>query len=257
MLGETTGYFREFLEKDIPVAKFVKSDFSILNERMADHYGIEGVKGREKFQVVKLPEESLRGGLLSQASIMKVTANGNNSSPVLRGVWVLDRLMGQPVPPPPPGVAAVEPDIRGAVSLRDQFSKHTDDPSCARCHVRIDPVGFALEEFDPTGKHRERYRGMPKKGGGYVPSQPVESFGIMPDGHSFAGFSEFRDWLAGQGDDVAFGLARKLLIYGCGRRIEVTDRHAIEDLMKASERSGHGLRTMVRELVAGEFFTKP
>ncbi len=257
MARETRGFFSEILDRDLPVGNFVDSEFAVLNERLADHYGIPGVKGHEKMQPVRLPADSVRGGVLTQGAVMKVTANGTASSPVLRGVWVLDRLMGTPVPPPPPGVPAVEPDIRGATSLRDQFNKHTEDASCARCHHRIDPVGFALEEFDPIGKHRVKYRAIPQKGGGYVPGLPVDSAGETPDHHKFTSFTGFRDWLSSDRTLVARGLARKLMVYGCGRRVEVTDRDAVDAVVKASEKTGYGLRTIIREVAASDFFLRP
>jgi len=257
MVRETKGFFSEALEKDLPVKNFIDSDFVVVNERLADHYGVPGVKGHEKMQIVKLPTDSLRGGVLTQGAIMKVTANGTASSPVIRGVWVLDRLMGQPVPPPPPGVPAVEPDIRGAVSLRDQLTKHTEDPSCARCHVRIDPVGFALEEFDPIGKHRQKYRAVPQKGGGYVAGLPVDSSGETPDKHAFTNFAGFRDWLLGDEKVIARALAQKLMIYGCGRKMQVTDRPQVEAIVTASAKSGYGLRTMIKEVVASDYFVRP
>jgi hypothetical protein len=257
MVRETKGFFREVLGKDLSVNRFVDSDFVVVNERLADHYGIPGVKGHEKMQVVKIPSDNIRGGVLTQGAIMKVTANGTASSPVIRGVWVLDRLMGQPVPPPPPGVPAVEPDIRGAVSLRDQLTKHTEDPSCARCHVRIDPVGFALEEFDPIGKHRQKYRAVPQKGGGYIAGLPVDSSGETPDKHTFTNFSGFRDWLAADEKVIARALAQKLMIYGCGRKLEVTDRPQVEAVVSASAKSGYGLRTMIKEVAASDYFVRP
>lgn len=257
MIRETKGFFTEILDRDLAVKNFIDSDFVVVNERLADHYGIPGVKGHEKMQVVKLPQDSLRGGVLTQGAIMKVTANGTHSSPVIRGVWVLDRLMGQPVPPPPPGVPAVEPDVRGAVSLRDQLTKHVEDPSCARCHDRIDPVGFALEEFDPIGKHREKYRAVPKQGGGYVPGLPVDSSGETPDKHTFSNFEGFRNWLAGDDKIIARALAQKLMIYGCGRKVEVTDRAEVEAVVTASEQGNYGLRTMIQEVVASDYFLRP
>lgn len=257
MVRETEGFFTEVLEKDLPVMNFIDSDFAVVNQRLADHYGIPGVKGHEKMQVVKLSDDSLRGGVLTQGAVMKVTANGTSSSPVIRGVWVLDRLMGQPVPPPPPGVPAVEPDIRGAVSLREQLTKHVEDPSCARCHVRIDPVGFALEEFDPVGKHRAKYRAVPKKGGGYVPGLPVDSSGETPDGHAFTDFKGFKAWLASDEKRIATALAQKLMIYGCGRKLEVTNRGEVAKVVEASAKGKYGLRTMIREVVASDYFLRP
>ncbi|MHA3770429.1 DUF1592 domain-containing protein [Verrucomicrobiota bacterium sgz303538] len=261
MVRESHGFFQHLLDHDLSVANFVKSDFAVLNQSLARHYGITGVLGHEKMQVVKLPEDSLRGGVLTQASVMKVTANGTATSPVLRGVWVLDHLLGQPVPPPPPGIPAVEPDIRGATSPRDRFAKHTADASCARCHHRIDPVGFALEEFDPVGAHRERYRslgdGQKVDGRAYKLGLQVDSAGETPDGVSFQDYRGFRDWLAKDRERIARAFAQKLMIYGCGRRIGVMDGDAVDEVVTASRASNYGLRTMIREVVASEFFLRP
>jgi mono/diheme cytochrome c family protein len=261
MVRESHGFFEHLLKNDLSVANFVKSDFAIVNQSLAELYRIPGVVGHENMQVVKLPADCLRGGVLTQASVLKVTANGTVTSPVLRGVWVLDRLLGQPVPPPPPGVPAVEPDIRGATSLREQFTKHTEDASCARCHDRIDPVGFALEEFDPVGGHRTRYRSL---GVGdrvakhnYKVALAVDSTGETPDGTKFTNFREFREWLARDPERIARAVAKKLMIYGCGRRVGVTDHAAVESVVAASKPSQYGLRTMVREIAASDFFLRP
>src|SRR5207244_5517128 len=120
-------------------------------------YGIPGVDGWE-FRKVSLPPDSHRGGVLTMASVLKVTANGTTTSPVVRGAWVLDRILGTPPSPPPEGVAALEPDIRGATTIREQLAKHRQVPSCAACHARIDPPGFALESFDVIGGWRDHYR---------------------------------------------------------------------------------------------------
>ena len=129
----------------------------MLNGRLAKHYGIPGVDGWT-FQRVKLPPESHRGGVLTMAAILKVTANGTNTSPVMRGAWVLDRIFGRPPKPPPPDAGSIEPDIRGSTTIREQLDKHRRVESCARCHVKIDPPGFALENFDVIGGWREFYR---------------------------------------------------------------------------------------------------
>src|SRR5204862_3254102 len=147
MLRETELFFAEVLQNDLSLTNFVASDFTMLNGRLAKHYGIPGVTGME-FRKVALPKDSHRGGVLTMASVMKVTANGTTTSPVLRGAWVLDRILGTPPPKPTVDVEAVEPDIRGAVTIRDQLAKHRQRPECASCHVKIDPPGFALESFD-------------------------------------------------------------------------------------------------------------
>lgn len=261
MVRESQGFFRRLVEEDLSVQHLVNSDFAILNQSLADLYEIKGVKGHENMQVVKLSDNAIRGGVLTQGAVMKVTANGTSSSPVLRGVWVLDRLLGQPVPPPPSGVPAVEPDVRGATSLREQLTKHVEDPSCARCHDRIDPIGFALEEFDPVGAHRDRYRSLGEgdrvERRNYKLGLPVDSSGETPDGVAFGDFLSFREWLAKDPERIARALAQKLLIYGCGRRIGVLEGEAVDAVIHSSRDNQFGMRTMIREVVAGEFFLRP
>src|SRR4029077_20840722 len=134
------------LRADLPARNVVASDFTLLNEPLADHYGIKDVAG-VNFRKVQLPPDSLRGGLMTQASVLKVTANGTTTSPVLRGHWITERILGLETPPPP-AVPSIEPDIRGAVTIRQQLERHRADTSCARCHSKMDPPGFALESFD-------------------------------------------------------------------------------------------------------------
>ena len=261
MLGETRGFFSHILTNDLSVMNFVKSDFTVLNERMANHYGIPGVKGHEQFNVVKLANDSVRGGVLSHASVLKVTANGTSSSPVLRGVWVLDHILGRPSPPPPSGVPAVEPDIRGATTIREQLNKHRENESCARCHARIDPPGFALDCFDPIGGLRDRYRSL---GEGervgkmlYRIGRSVETGGAMADGTAFADFRSFREILLKNQREVARAIARKLLIYGTGRPVGNADRAAIDAVVTSVEKNALGLRTMIHAVVDSELFLQP
>src|SRR5947207_6146432 len=155
--AETQLFFAELLRKNLPARNIVASDFAMLNERLAEHYGLPGVKG-VALRRTPLPKDSVRGGLMTAAAVLKVTANGTTTSPVLRGAWITERILGQPVPPPPPSVPAVEPDIRGATTIREQLAKHRTQPACASCHARIDPPGFALESFDVFGGWRDRYR---------------------------------------------------------------------------------------------------
>src|SRR5262249_48043318 len=143
-------FFEEILTNDLPVQNFIDADFAMLNRPLAGLYGIPGVAGLE-IRKVKLPPDCHRGGLLGQASVHKVTANGYSTSPVLRGVWIMKNILGQTPQPPPANVAAIAPDIRGALTIRDQLQKHRRDDSCASCHRKIDPLGFALEQFDVLG----------------------------------------------------------------------------------------------------------
>jgi hypothetical protein len=264
MLAETRGFFRHLLKEDLSVLNFVDSDFAVLNQRLANHYGIPDVRGHEKFRIVKLPQDSIRGGVLAQASVLKVTANGTSTSPVLRGVWVLDKLLGQPAPPPPPGVPAVEPDIRGATTIRDQLKLHRQNESCNRCHVRIDPPGFALEEFDVIGGQRDWYRSLEGKARdrkisktNYYAGLPVESNGELSDGRKFASFVEFRKRLSDDPDTIARALAEKLLVYGCGRPVTHSERSSVESVVAASRTKQLGLRAMIHGVVESELFHRP
>ncbi len=263
MPRETLGFFRHLLKNDLSVRNFLDSDFTVLNERLATHYGIDGVKGHAEFRVVPLPPESIRGGLLTQASVLKVTANGTSSSPVLRGVWVLKNILGQSVPPPPPGVPAVEPDIRGATSIRDQLAKHTSGTNCARCHARIDPPGFALECFDPIGGFRDRYRSLgqgdpaPSKKVSWKLGRPVECAGALSGDRTFADFAGFRARLLENPEVFARTLASKLLVHATGRPVTPLDRKSVDAVLDAARRKDFGLRSLIHAVVDSERFRQP
>ena len=156
---ETRAFFAAMVRENLPATALISADFAFVNDHLAKHYGLAPVAG-SAMRKVALPKGSPYGGLLTQAAILKITANGTTTSPVLRGAWVMDRLMGLPPPPPPPGVPAVEPDIRGATSMRELLALHTKSATCASCHARFDPVGLALENFDVMGRWRTRYRGL-------------------------------------------------------------------------------------------------
>ena len=261
MLGESRSFFRQVLRDNLGVDRFVRADFTVLNERLARHYGIDGVTGHEHFRVVPLPPGHVRGGVLAQAAVLKVTANGTTSSPVLRGVWVLDRLLARPAPPPPPGVPAVEPDIRGAVTIRQQLDKHQAEESCARCHRRIDPPGFALECFDPIGGLRDRYRVLGGEPAGrklpYGWGAPVETNGETPDGRPFADFASFRDRLLEDPTVIARALAEKFLVYGVGRPMSAAGLEAVHRVCAEAAPAGYGLRSLLQAVVADPAFVQP
>ena len=270
MLAETRAFFRKLIDDNLSVTNVVKSDFAMLNSRLAEHYDIMekevgGVAGPE-IRPVKLPAESVRGGLLSQGSVLKVSANGTNTSPVVRGVWVMERILGQTPPPPPPGVPGVEPDIRGAQTLRELLDKHRNQDNCRNCHKLIDPPGFALESFDPIGGWRERFRGM---GDGERPrleingqqvryrlGPPVDSSGELPGGEKFAGFREFQGLLADDEDALARALAKKLLTFATGRELGFSDRAEVERIVSESAAHDHGVRDLLRLVVTSEIFRK-
>ncbi len=256
MLGETHGFFRHLLKNDLSVMNFVNSDFTLLNERLAKFYGILGVKGNDQFQIVKIPEGSIRGGILTHGSVLKVTANGTNTSPIVRGVWILDKMLSQPPPPPPPGIPAFEPDIRGATSIREQLALHSTNQACSRCHVRIDPPGMAMETFDPIGRQRENYY-VPWNGKKPQPPKvPVDPHGEM-FGKEFKDFTEFRQILCEQDQLFARALAEKLLVYGTGRKMTVLEGPAIDQVVATARKNDLGFRSMIQAVVESELFIRP
>jgi hypothetical protein len=269
MKAESEAYFAEMLRADRPLLEFVDSDWAMLNRRLAEHYGIPGVEGLE-LRRVALPEGSPRGGVLTQAAVLKVTANGTNTSPVVRGVWVLDRILGRPAPPPPPGVPAVEPDIRGTTTLREQLEKHRSVPSCAGCHAQIDPPGFALESFDVVGGWRDRYRSL---GVGdkverfvdpgrrirvaYRDGKPVDASGVTADGAAFRDVREFKKLILRDPDGLTRALAGKLLAYGLGRGMGFSDREDLDRIVAAVRGKRYGFRSLVHEVVQSATFRSP
>jgi len=257
MLQEPYLFFDEVLKNDLPLTNFVSSDFSMLNAPLAEFYGIPGLEGRN-FRKVPLPPGCHRGGVLTMASVLKVTANGTTTSPVLRGAWVLDRILGTPPPKPTVDIEAVEPDIRGATTIREQLAKHSSRPECASCHARIDPPGFALECFDVIGGYREYYRSVGKGeaigGRRYKKGPSVDATDAMPDGRRFKSIDEFKALLLENKDQLARALADKLLTYGTGGAPASADRSEIEAIVKVAKAKDYGFRTLVHEVVQSRLF---
>lgn len=260
MIRETELFFEEVLKNDLPLTSFVDCDFSMLNERLAKHYGIADPQGYA-FQKVALPKESHRGGVLTMASVLKVTANGSYTHPVHRGVWVLERILGNRPPNPPANVPVVEPDVRGTKGIRDQLAKHRDG-SCASCHAMIDPPGFALESFDVIGGWREHYRstgnGEPitidGKRMNYLRGQKVECDGALPDGRAFANIDDFKKLLLDDKDQLARALTRQLVTYATGASPVDMDQDEIEKVVAAARDRGYGLRSLVHAIVQSPLF---
>jgi hypothetical protein len=261
MVKEAILFFDEVLKNDLSLTNFVASDFTMLNGRLARHYGIPGVAGQE-FKKVVLPKDSHRGGVLTMAGVMKVTANGTTTSPVLRGAWVLDRILGTPPPKPTVDVEAVEPDIRGATTIRQQLVKHRERAECAGCHARIDPPGFALESFDVIGGWRDYYRsvgkGEPVVVNGrtmrYKKGPAVDAADVLPDGRRFKTIDEYKQLLLADKDQLARALAGKLLTYATGSAPTTADRPEVESIVGKVRTQGYGFRWLVHEVVQSKLF---
>jgi hypothetical protein len=264
-LAETRLFFADLLTHDRPARNIVDSDYTFVNDRLAAHYGIPGVTG-VAMRRVELPPGSPRGGLMTQASVLKITANGTTTSPVLRGKWVRERIMGLDVPPPPPTVPAVEVDIRGAVTIRQQLDKHRADKTCAACHSKIDPPGFALENFDVMGGWRDRYRataedgevetGFGKNGWplDFRYALPVDASGQLPDGRTFQGIRDFKRLLLADQAQIARNLAQQLTVYATGAPIRFADRAAIEQILQGARAQQYGVRSLVHQIVHSDLF---
>ncbi|MGE3775619.1 MAG: DUF1592 domain-containing protein [Pirellulaceae bacterium] len=264
MPRETELFFEEVLREDRSLLEFVDSDWSMLNERLGILYGIPGLEG-SPLRRVALPPGSRRGGVMTQASVLKVTADGTRTSPVLRGAWVLDRILGQPPAPPPPNVPPIEPDIRGATTIREQLDKHRNTPACATCHNHIDPPGFALESFDPIGNWREFYRVTTRTRAGlvqlpYGSGRPiyrgpnVDPSGQLSDGRTFHDITDFKQLLLADKDQLARNLVRRVMIYATGGDIQFADREVVEQIVDRLKVKNYGFRTLIHEVVQSRVF---
>ncbi len=266
-LAETQLYFQELVREDLPARLIVDSDFTFANERLAQHYRLPEIEG-VAMRRVALPESSPRGGLLTQASVLKVTANGTTTSPVVRGAWVNERILGIQTPPPPKSVPAIEPDTRGATTIRQQLLLHRADTSCNGCHAIIDPVGFALESFDVAGGWRERYRSLGESGeaveGFGKNGQPftfrhgpeVDASGNLPSGEKFADIFELKKLLAANQRGIAKNLLHQLVIYATGAPIRFSDRVEVEQILDRLANGDYRLKSMITEIVASDMFLK-
>jgi hypothetical protein len=261
MVKETELFFAEVLKNDLSVSNFVASDFTMLNGRLAKHYGIPGVDGFS-FRRVGLPRDSHRGGVLTMASVLKVTANGTTTSPVTRGVWVLERILGTPPPRPPADVPSIESDIRGATTIRQQLARHREIASCAACHAKIDPMGFALESFDVIGGWRENYRtqGLGKevfvdgRRMMYLKGPKVDPADVLADGRRFRNSDELKQLLLKDIDAIARALTVKLLTYATGGAPEKADQPEIDAIVRKVRDRKHGLRSLVHAIVQSKLF---
>lgn len=243
MLTETHMFFDQVVREDRSVIDFLSARYSYLNGRLAAHYGISGVTG-DTFRKVSL-EGTPRAGVLTQASVLTLTSNPTRTSPVKRGKWVLDELFNQPPPPPPPGVGTLKDDghILTGATLRARMEQHRKDPNCATCHMRMDPIGFSLENFDATGKWRTEDSGV-----------RINSAGVLPDGTKFAGPAELKRILVGRKDQFSRCLSEKLLTYALGRGIEPSDKCNVDQVSEFVKSHDYRFSALVSAIVVNDSF---
>jgi len=244
IVKEPVIFFRHLVAENLPVSLLIESDFTFMNDSLADFYGVNGVDGYA-FQKVTLEPRLKRGGLLGMAAVLTASANGVDTSPVVRGVYVLDNLMGKPPAPPPPGIKLPQPDVRGTTTIRDLLQKHSADTSCSSCHKTIDPIGFALENFDAVGHWRTNY-----------PNRPIDASGKLPNGTTFTDISGFKKELNAEIDVVAENLVRELLVYFTGRKMGPLDDEEIEQICAAVKARGSGMKDLVKATLNSEIFLR-
>jgi mono/diheme cytochrome c family protein len=243
MQQETLLFFQAVMLEDLSLAALLNADFTFVNERLARHYGIPGVKG-DDFQRVKLPPEQHRGGILTQGSILALTSNPTRTSPVNRGKWILEQILGTPPPPPPPNVPELEgaPGVDATASLRIRTEQHRANPDCATCHEKMDPLGFAFENFDAIGGWRDRDG-----------EHPIDPSGKLPDGREFKGPGELKQMLM-QGDNFARTVTEKMLTFALGRGLEYYDKCAVDEIVAALKRNDLRFSTLILEVIKSRPF---
>ena len=254
MKTEVRLFFRHLLKENGPVRQFLDADYTFADKRLAKHYGLPEQKTlrlADGFQRVSIAGNRQRGGLLGMAGVLTVSANGVETSPVTRGVWVSENILGIEPPPPPDVVPAIEPDVTGATTIRERLAKHRADQACAECHRKIDPLGFSLENFDPIGRWRTTYP-KPK---GDAPAPKIDATGEFGSGETYAGFYDFKTILGASRTDIfTRHLIREFLSYATGRRMEGIDEALIDEIFQAAKKDSYGLRALILESLTSEIF---
>ena len=253
VIRETELFVGEILKKNLPLETFVDPDFTFLDQALAKKiYNRKDVKSKG-FTRVSLEPGSPYGGIFGQGSVMMATANGVDTEPVSRGVWMLENVLGDAPPPPPKNVPAITPDTRGAKTIRELLDAHRSDESCARCHVKMDPLGYVLENFDPVGRWRTHYPIYDKKGKA-TDGPKIDATGTMPDGYAFTHVNDLKRYVVENLDQFANCLAEKLMTYATGRTLTYADREAIKPIVAANLENKEGFRDLIIALVGSEVF---
>jgi hypothetical protein len=254
MKRETQLFFQNLLEQNGSIMDFLNAEYTFVDKQLAKLYQLpnwETLRQSDGFQKVELTENQRRGGLLGMASVLTVSANGVDTSPVTRGAWILENILGTPSPPPPDEVPSIDSDVSAATTIREKLSIHREDNACNICHRNIDPLGFPLENFDAIGRWRSKYSASK----GRQPSSPIDPSGQLTTGESYANFAEFKRVLTKtRGDVFARSLIESLLAYSTGRNMERLDQYEIDDILARVKANDYGLRTAVTEVLTSEIF---
>ena len=253
MKKETNLFVKELIDKDYSVLNIIDSNFAMLNGKLARYYGLDGITGSE-IKAYKLPEGHERGGIISQGSVLKVTANGTVTSPITRGVWFLERIMGTPPPLPPNAVPAFEPEDSGLKTLREGLAEHRTNAACNGCHKRIDPPGFAFECFDPIGGYRKNYRTYFKNK--YKLGRKIENSDVLTGGEKFNSIQEFKKLIVRDKRLIAKNILNKLSIYSTGQDLSFSDKEEVEKILNKASSNNYGLRTIIHSLVQSKIFCR-
>lgn len=251
MILETTGYFAEVFAKNLPIREFLDSDWTMLNPRLANHYDLP-IPETAGFQRVTLPAENQRGGILTHGSVLSLTSDGTRHRPVHRGIWVSEAIFGKTPPPPPPNVDAIQPNPidEPKATVRMKLAAHIENPNCAACHAKIDPLGFAFENFDAIGRWRTEE--VVPKGTGKDPM--VDASGSLPDGREFGDASEFRKFIAADTDPFAAAFTKKLATYALRRAMTVDDAELLDAMVRESRKDDFRLRDLIENFVTSPLF---
>jgi hypothetical protein len=272
---EPREFFKEVVRLNLPASQLIQTNMNMVTQRLAEHYGMTGVSGTHFRRVDLDPKKSLRGGLLTMAAVCKVTANGTTTSPVKRGAWVMKKILGVTPQPPPPDVPAIEPDVKGATTIREQLARHRSNAACNRCHAQFDPPGFALESYDPIGGWRDYYRGTEAKKppdfarifrayltpegkfANYIffrDGRPVDPSGELADGRKFAGLPEYQALILADPRRFSLHLANQLVAYATGGPVGFADREAVRLVVDKAGGDNPGIRTLVHEVIQSPLF---
>ena len=249
LVPQVDAYFSHVLENNHPIRHFIDSDYTFMNDRLGKFIYNQKVVG-VNLRKVQL-EDTRRGGLLTMPAVMTVTANGVDTSPIVRGVYVLEKFLGTPPPAPPPDIEPLSPDLRGAKTIKEQIALHRDQPACYSCHQKIDPMGFALESFDPIGRWRERYPKINKKA---KQGDPIDTSAVLPDGREVSNLADLKALLLERETFVVRCLTEKMLTYATGRLLEAGDRGEVDRIVEVLEKDESRLRDLVHEVVQSKVF---